>query len=110
LEDSLAFRGGKGLMELAWEDEKAAVNFSCDDMHRALLELDKPIWVVEQRGNIGLAIGGKPHPAGVGTIVLGFAPALPLEMLGDPLFAEPTAPVMPIMPERWRMAFLRILW
>jgi trans-AT polyketide synthase, acyltransferase and oxidoreductase domains len=88
LDASLALRGVRGLTGLAWEGEKGAVHFSYEAMRHALLKLNSPIWAVEQQGKIGLAMGGKPQPAGAGLEVLGFAPALPLETLGDPSFCR----------------------
>ncbi len=88
MEDSLALRGVKGSTGLAWEGEKGVVYFSSEDMRRALLELDSPLWAVEQQGRIGLAVGGKACPAGAGLEVLGFAPAVSLERLGDPSFCK----------------------
>ncbi len=88
MDASLALRGVSGLTGLAWEGEKGAVHFSCEAMRQALLELDSPIWAVEQQGKIGLALGGKPQPAGAGLVILGFAPSLTIEKLGDPSFCK----------------------
>ncbi len=62
--------------------------FPTRSMRRALLELDSPLWAVEQEGKIGLAVGGRACPAGAGLEVLGFAPAVSLESLGDPSFCK----------------------
>ena len=88
LDTALAFNGVKGLTGFAWQGEKGNINLSIDDMRRALLELDQPIWVIEQQGNIGLVTGGKPCLAGAGPQVMGMAPALTMNMLGDPSFCK----------------------
>ena len=88
MESALAFKGIKGLTGFAWQGEKNTINLSSDDMRRALLELDKPIWVIEQNGKIGLVTGGKPCLSGAGSEVMGMAPAVTMNMLGDPSFCE----------------------
>lgn len=88
LEDSLSLRGAKGSTGLAWIDDNGVVYASHQDMRRALLELDSPLWAVEQAGKIGLAVGGRACPAGAGLEVVGFAPAVSLESLGDPSFCK----------------------
>ena len=88
MDGSLTVRSVRGLMGLAWDGENGIIHFSNEDMRLALLTLDSPIWVVAQQGKIGLAMGGKSSPAGVGLEVLGFAPALGSEMLGDPSFCK----------------------
>jgi PfaD family protein len=57
-------------------------------MRRALSALDQPIWVIEENGKIGLATGGKPGLTGAGPGILGMAPALTMNMLGDPTFCK----------------------
>jgi trans-AT polyketide synthase, acyltransferase and oxidoreductase domains len=86
LDTALAFNGLNGLAGFAWQGEKGNINLSNDDMRRVLMELDQPIWVIEQQGNIGLVAGGKPCLAGSGPQVMGMAPALTMNMLGDPSF------------------------
>jgi trans-AT polyketide synthase, acyltransferase and oxidoreductase domains len=88
LSGSLALRGLKSRTMLGWEGENEAVHFSCEEMQQALLELERPIWAVEQRGQIGLGIGGNSLPAGAGLEVLGFAPAVSMEGLGDASFCR----------------------
>jgi trans-AT polyketide synthase, acyltransferase and oxidoreductase domains len=88
LDSSLAVRGANGSTGLAWEGEKGLVHFSSAEMRRALLELDRPVWAVAQAGKIGLAVGGKACPAGMGLEVLGYAPARTMETLGDPSFCN----------------------
>ena len=75
-------------MGFSWQGETEKILSSTEDMRLALLELDKPIWAVEQQGNIGLVTGGKPCLAGSGLEVLGMAPALSMDKLGDPSFCK----------------------
>ncbi|MGD0751030.1 MAG: PfaD family polyunsaturated fatty acid/polyketide biosynthesis protein [Anaerolineales bacterium] len=88
METVLAYTGAKGLTGFAWQGEKEKINLSIDAMRRALLELDQPIWVVEEHGNIGLATGGKPGLTGTGPDVMGVVSALPMNNLGDPSFCK----------------------
>ena len=88
LETALVFNGVKGLNGFAWNGENVSINLSIDAIRRALFELDQPIWVVEEQGNIGLVTGGKPGLTGTGPDVLGMVPALPVNNLGDPSFCK----------------------
>jgi trans-AT polyketide synthase/acyltransferase/oxidoreductase domain-containing protein len=88
LDGSLAFSGENGLTGLGWEGEEGTVHFTNEAMRRALLALNNPLWAVREQGKIGLAVGGKPRPGGAGMEILGFAPALVPERLGDPSFCE----------------------
>ena len=88
MDSALAYHGENGLTGFAWQGEQENINLSSDDMRRVLLELDKPIWVIKQHGNIGFVAGGKPALAGAGLDIIGLAPALTLDMLGDPLFCN----------------------
>jgi PfaD family protein len=88
LDTALAFNGLNGLAGLAWQGEKGNINLSNDEMRRVLMVLDQPIWVIEQQGIIGLVAGGKPCLAGSGPQVMGMAPALTTNMLGDPSFCK----------------------
>ena len=88
MDSALAYHGVKGLTGFTWQGEPENINLSSDDMRRALLELDKPIWVIEQHGNIGLVTAGKPALAGAGLEIVGLAPAMTMDMLGDPSFCK----------------------
>jgi PfaD family protein len=88
LDTALAFNGLNGLAGFAWQGEIGNINLSNADMSRVLMELDQPIWVIEQHGSIGLVAGGKPCLAESGPQVLGMAPALTTNMLGDPTFCK----------------------
>ena len=71
----LSFHGTRSLPGLTWQGEKGKLNFTRDDLRGALLELEQPVWVVEDQGKIGLAVGGQACPARKGLKVLGLAPA-----------------------------------
>ena len=86
MDSALAYHGVKGLTGFTWQGEQENISLSSDDMRRALLELDKPIWVIEQHGNIGLVTAGKPVLAGAGLEIIGLAPALAMDTLGDSSF------------------------
>ena len=88
MDTTLAFKGLNGLTGFAWQGEGKNINLSNDDMRCALLELDQPIWVIKQDGHIGLVTGGKPGLIGAGPEVMGMAPALTMNMLGDPSFCK----------------------
>jgi PfaD family protein len=88
LDTALAFHGVNGLAGFAWQGEKGDISLSSDDMRRALVEIDKPIWVIEEHGKIGLVSGGKPGLTGAGLKVMGMAPAFSINMLGDPTFCK----------------------
>ena len=88
MDTALAFHGVKGLTGFAWQGEKENINLSSDAMRRALLELDQLIWVIEQNGHICLVTGGKIGLTGAGPDVIGLAPALTINMLGDPSFCK----------------------
>ena len=70
-----SFLGTKNLPGLTWQGVKGKLNFTRDDLRGALLELEQPVWVVEDQGKISLAVGGQACPAREGLKVLGLAPA-----------------------------------
>ena len=82
----LSFHGQNRLPGLAWQGDQSSLCFTGESVRRALLELDQPLWAVTEGSRTGLALGGQVRPAGEGPDVLGLAPALPLESLGDPSF------------------------
>jgi len=88
LDTALTFHGVKGLTGFAWQGEKENINLSSEDMRRALLDLNQPIWVIEEHGTIGLVTGGKAGLTGAGLDIIGLAPALTMNMLGDPSFCK----------------------
>jgi len=88
LDTGLAFKGDKRVIGLGWQGENGQVHLSVSEMQAALLELDRPLYAVEQAGTLGLAAGGRLVPDGSAAPVLGMAPALPIERLGDPAFCQ----------------------
>ncbi len=73
---------------LTWDGDKKAVSFEGADMRAALLQLEEPLWIVDEGGKTGIARGGKASPAGKGLSVQGFVAPLPMEALGDPSFGR----------------------
>ena len=88
LDTALTFNGVKGSGEFGWQCEEGMLHLSNDDIRRALLQLDQPICAVALPGGIGLALEGKACLAGDGLELLGLAPALAMEKLGDPAFCR----------------------
>jgi len=88
LDTGLAFNGDKRGLGLGWQGEKGQVHLSVGEMQAALLELDRPLYAVAQAGALGLAAGGRLVPEDASAPVLGMAPALPIERLGDPAFCQ----------------------
>ena len=86
MESSVAFHGMNGLTGLRWEGNTEEIHYSEPAMRGALLQLAYPIWAVAQEGKIGLAVGGRVQAGGAGAEVSGFAPALPMERLGEASF------------------------
>ena len=80
--------GDRGLTGMIWQGDEACVCFSDEDLRRALRQLDKPLWAVEDGNRLGLALGGIACPQADGLSILGFAPALPPENLGDQGFCK----------------------
>jgi PfaD family protein len=76
------------LAGLAWEGENGAVASEPQDLRTALLQLEEPLWIVEQAGKAVVAHGGKASPAGKGPAIRGLIPPLPMEALGDPAFGQ----------------------
>jgi len=76
---------------LVWLGEKSDLISTDDGIQRALLDNERPLWVVEQDGMLCITSAGKIIPglaAQDGKNVLGFAPALPLTRLGDANFCH----------------------
>jgi trans-AT polyketide synthase, acyltransferase and oxidoreductase domains len=88
LESALVFHGLNGLTGLNWDGEDRDIRYSVEAIRRSLLELDRPIWIVEEQCMVGLAAGGIVQAGGEGPQILGFAPALTPEMLGDAAFHQ----------------------
>ena len=84
----LSFRGTTQLPGILWQADKRKPGFTGDDLRQLLLVLDQPVWAIEENGKIGLAVGGNLYPGRDGPDMLGFAPALSMEMLGDASFCK----------------------
>ena len=88
MDTALVFHGSKGFTGLAWQGEKGSISFSTSAIRRALLQLDQPITAVELEGVLGLTLAGRTNLAGDGCEIMGSAPALPPERLGDATFCK----------------------
>ena len=88
MERTLAFRGVRGPAQAALEGGNGAVLFSVDEMRRALLWLEEPLWALDVQGRTGLVVGGRPDPAKAGQELLGYAPSMTPERLGDRSFCK----------------------
>jgi PfaD family protein len=73
---------------MAWQGEQSAIHFSNDKITQALLELHQPVWAVDVQGKVGIAALGNVIPGTDGLKVLGVAPALLMESLGDENFRK----------------------
>jgi hypothetical protein len=73
---------------MAWQGDQTGISFSNETILRALLDLEKPAWAVEEQGRIGIATGGTAQQGNMEPKILGLAPALRMESLGDPGFRE----------------------
>jgi trans-AT polyketide synthase/acyltransferase/oxidoreductase domain-containing protein len=88
LKNEIAFKGLQSLTGITWQGEKGNICFSENDIRCALLELEKPVWAVDDHGKIGVASGGKTCPEAQGLNILGFVPVMSTEMLGDQDFCK----------------------
>jgi PfaD family protein len=79
---------GHSPLGLTWLGEKGRVLFGNEQIARALLALDQPVWAVDDQGSVGVVPGGSAGPGAEGLKVLGLAPVLTPEMLGDPEFRK----------------------
>jgi len=102
LERRLAFTGETGLSEPALKAKMGrgtiSITLSTRGDAAGLVTLDEPIRAFVVTGQTGLAIWRQDRPAAAGPALVGFAPALTLENLGDRSSARPMARVMHIMP------------
>ena len=88
MKNELSFKGLQSLTGIAWQGEKGSVCFLDNKIRHALLELEKPVWAVDEHGEIGVASGGKTCPEAQGLNILGFVPVMSIDMLGDKGFCE----------------------
>jgi trans-AT polyketide synthase/acyltransferase/oxidoreductase domain-containing protein len=73
---------------MVWQGEKTDLHFTENEIQPALLEVEKPVWAVDDQGKIGITFAGNIIPGSDGLEVLGLAPAVPLEALGDENFRK----------------------
>ncbi len=74
---------------LAWRGPRTALATDEADLRIALLQLDQPLWIVEQDGRPALACGGEVSSAAAGGEswpLRGYVPPIPMQTLGDPTF------------------------
>ena len=88
MKSDLSIRCTQSLTGITWQGEKDGVCFSDNDIRRVLLKLEKTIWAVEDRGKVGVALGGKVCPEADGLNVFALTPALPMDALGDQSFCK----------------------
>jgi trans-AT polyketide synthase/acyltransferase/oxidoreductase domain-containing protein len=88
LKSEIIYQNGHASTGMAWHGEKAHLANSNEDITRLLLELDKSVWAVEDQGNIALVSSGAVGQGTEGLKVLGLAPALMPDLLGDAGFAK----------------------
>jgi trans-AT polyketide synthase, acyltransferase and oxidoreductase domains len=88
LKNEMSFKGLQSLTGITWQGEKGAVCFSENDIRYTLLELEKPVWAVDDHGKIGVASGGKTCPEAKGLNILGFVPVMSTDMLGGQGFCK----------------------
>ncbi len=75
----------------AWHGDENTIAYEVNDMRALLLDLHKPLWVVGEKGRIGLAASGSVSPGDASQAadslpIVGHVPAMPFENLGDPSF------------------------
>jgi trans-AT polyketide synthase/acyltransferase/oxidoreductase domain-containing protein len=72
-----------------WQGPSASLAYTEEDLRRVLLALDKPVWAVRSNSQVGLSNEGAAvlSTGGEGVLsLLGSAPALTIDQLGDPAF------------------------
>ncbi len=75
-------------LALNWQGDEKQVYSSSAEIVRTLLELEKPIFVIEKDGQINITTEGKLGTGTGGSQLLGFAPPLTPDLLGDPGFRQ----------------------
>jgi len=88
LKNTLTVKNGNRPTGMAWQGDQNGLSFSNEEIQRALLDLEKPAWAVEDQGEIGIATSGTVQAGSAGPKVLGLAPALSMESLGDQGFGK----------------------
>lgn len=75
-------------LPLNWQGDEARIFYESSEIIRALLELDKPVFVVEKDGQTGVSAHGEIQSGAGGRPLLAFAPPLTPDRLGDPGFRQ----------------------
>lgn len=75
-------------LSLNWEGEESSIVYSSEEITRALLELDKPVFAIEKDSRTGLSAAGGLRTGAGGRRLLAFAPPLTLDRLGDETFRQ----------------------
>lgn len=88
MKSELSFSSAPDTTGIIWQGEKDTIHFSKDDIQRAILDLEQRIWAVQVQGDLGIACGGTSGPGSDGVQILGSAPPLTMEMLGDRRFCQ----------------------
>jgi trans-AT polyketide synthase/acyltransferase/oxidoreductase domain-containing protein len=73
---------------MVWQGEKSDIHFTGDKIQHALQNIEQEAWAVDDQGSIGITFAGNIIPGVSGLKILGLAPAIPLEALGDENFRK----------------------
>ncbi len=73
---------------LSWEGDESSIVYLSEEITRALLELNKPIFAIEKDGRTGLSAAGGIRTGAGGRRLLAFAPPLTPDLLGDETFRQ----------------------
>ncbi|HWQ03999.1 MAG TPA: PfaD family polyunsaturated fatty acid/polyketide biosynthesis protein [Longilinea sp.] len=76
-----------GVQGLGWQGPTTALEFEEKGMQQCLLALESPLWAVSANNRTALTTSGSLSAAPGDPALLAFAPAVPLEALGDPAFS-----------------------
>ncbi len=88
MKDQMAFNGVQMLAGISWLGENDHIATSEAALRAALLDLDKPLWALGNHQFLGLAASGKACAEAAGTSVMGMAPAISMESLGEVDFCK----------------------
>ncbi len=75
----------KTTLPLFWQGSADTIMFNPDQLRQLLLQLDKPLYVVQKDGQIGVSVEGSPTVQSDFPLVA-YAPPLPIERLGNSAF------------------------
>jgi len=88
LQVSISSKNASLFTGMVWRGEKNDIHFTGNNIQRALLQVEKTGWIVDDQVNIGFTVAGNIMPGTGALKVLGFAPAVPMETLGDENFRK----------------------